>query len=562
MSSELDVRPGTDRAGRRAGAAAEGRGRGTPASLTRRSSRCTLCPAGCEVQAAGSGPDHWRGEPPNAAGAGLCPRGCCLPELLTDRRRIVSPLRRQDGRLVACDAAAACERIAAAARAGGIVIVLDGNLPVEEMLAAAAWCKAWPAAKLCLAIEPADRELLGGAEAGGAAYLAASELAACDGFLIVGDPFSANPTCSRGIFERRAANPRTPIVAIDPAGGAAAKFASLSVACAPGGEADALAAIAGGTGPAARALADCKKLAVLVAAEFGSTTDLRAVGELAGKVAASRGGGLAVQTVGANALAAVRIEQKLAALSLAAAMGGEVPLVAVGCDVLGMLGWDEGRVLAAAAGLPNATTEAAEVVLPLALSGEVAGTFLLDGAKAVEVGVLLPPPAGVPVPSALVAELARAAGVAAPAQRAATGIALERAEAAPPSAKGAAASARADGPQLLLTRSAMHSGCGSLTGWGSWQAASADLPELRVCPAVAGKLGIENLQVVSVGAGGPAVRARVRVAPETPGGVAVLSDGFPQCRRAVACRLDGGRFVHAAAAAAIASEESRHADAG
>ena len=45
-------------------------------------SRCTLCPAGCELGLAPAGPDTWRSEYPTGDEAGLCPRGSAMGELI------------------------------------------------------------------------------------------------------------------------------------------------------------------------------------------------------------------------------------------------------------------------------------------------------------------------------------------------------------------------------------------------------------------------------------------------------------------------------------------------
>ncbi|OPX23147.1 MAG: hypothetical protein B1H04_04010, partial [Planctomycetales bacterium 4484_123] len=199
-----------------------------------------LCPAGCELTLAPAGPDKWRAEYPLQAGQGLCPRGSALGELLAHGRRILTAGRRQGDRLEAVDLARAYKEIASAP-GDGLVVLLDGNVPCEHMVAAAACCRDWPNVQLCLVLEPAEEQLLLGAEASGAEYLSGATLAECDGFVLVGDVFAANPTCAKGIFDHRRQAPRTPIVVIDAAAGTAAKFATHRLDIRPGGEAAALA---------------------------------------------------------------------------------------------------------------------------------------------------------------------------------------------------------------------------------------------------------------------------------------------------------------------------------
>lgn len=517
------------------------------------SPRCTFCPAGCELALAPAGPDNWATEYPSQSGQGLCPRGSALGELLSRRQRIFSAARRRGQTSERLDLPSALRSVVEAAGEGEIVLLLDGNIPCEQMAAAAGWCSGWPRAKLCLVVEPADRQLLLGTEASGADYLADEDLKDCDGFVIVGDAFSANPRCSRGVFDRRQAETRTPIVAIDPASGSAAKFATHRVRTRPGREASVLAAVASaagveveGFGPdaagaepsaaeAGKAIARCRRLAVLVAAEHGRTASWRQIGFIAGRLAKALGGGVAPQTVGANALAAVRLEAKLSTISLAQALSqGPNLRVAIGCDVLGMLGQSDVEVFAAAAPFANCTTAAAEIILPLAMAGEYGGTYLLSGARPVDVRALMRAAAGVPSPAELVEALASAAGATRPQGEPAMPELARRAVEAPAPAPAPDLS----GKLLALGRQTIHAGCGTFTAHGSWQSAVEPLPELRICPADAAEAQIENLAVVTVSVNGQSLRAQARLAPELSSGTFVLPEGSAEARRLMPGRID------------------------
>ncbi len=515
--------------------------------------RCTFCPAGCRLSLSQAGPDNWKSEYPTEGGGGLCPRGSVVGELLGHSGRILWPARRGEGRRGPSDLASALKAIAGAADGREMVLLLDGNVSCEQMASAAAACSGWPQARLCLVVEPADHQLLLGAEASGAEYLSDEALKDCDGFVMIGDVFAANPMCSRGVFDRRKAEPRTPIVAIDSAAGSAAKFATHRVAVEPGMELSALQAVAAAAGAdvggegwdapagspsaavAGAAIAGCQRLAVIVAAEHGRTASWRQLGFAAGRLANALGGGIAPQTNGANALVAVRLAERLNTISLAEALSGEDQLrVAIGADVLGMLGRDDLEVFAAAAALPNRTTEHAQIVLPLAMSAELGGTYLLSGARKAQVAALVRPPAGVPSPAELVGALASAAGAAGP--RTVPGLPdLSRLSAGAPSP----AIAQSDpGGKLLLGRQSIHAGCGELTAHGSWQRAVQRLPELRICPQDAREAGIKNLTVVTVRANGQSVHARVRISPELQAGRFVLPEGSAEARRLVGGQID------------------------
>jgi len=521
-------------------------------------SRCTLCPATCEVQVAPKGPDTWRSEYPLENAGGVCPRGSSLAELLSCRSRILEPARRVSGRWVPCDFQSACREVIRSAAGKGVTILLDGNVAVEQLTAAAAWCMAWDAASLCLVGEPSEEQLLLGLEGSGAKYLDNDGLSTCDGFVVVGDAFSANPTCASAVFDRRASEPATPLVAIDPAAGKVSKFATHRIDTLPGMELATLAALIRAAGaeadvpttafcrdeisvaPSAKAagtaIADCSRLGVLIVAEYGRCNAWRQIGFLAGRLAEARGGGTAPQTNGANALAAVRLARKLGGISLASALSADDTVrVAVGCDVLGMLGLQQPVIAAAAAGLSNVTTDSAQVVLPVAMPGEIGGTYLSAGARTLNVEPALSAPAGVCGPAQVVAELARAAGVAAP-----VGVAEELAGDPLGQAEPGPAPAWSDPAPLvlLLGRQAIHAGCGELTSHGSWQRALQPEAELRMSPRDADAAGIGNLAFVTVRVGDAAVRARVRFAPELAPGVMVLPEGISVARRLIPSTID------------------------
>ncbi len=516
--------------------------------------RCTSCPAVCPLAVVQTAPDRWRTEYPDGEDGCLCPRGSALGDLVAHPRRLLAPRCRVDDRWQAVSETEALDRILAAA-GSGLTILLDGNLSCEQILAAAAWCKAWDQAQLSLVIEPADQQLLLGTEASGAEYLSGLSLPECDGFLIIGGALGANPACARGLLDRRKAEPATPLVVIDPGTGVAVKFATHRVDCPPGGELASLVAVAASAGvrggdlgqpsapqvPSATAagevLARCKRLGVLIAAEYGRTSLWREIGLLAGRLAKAKGGAVAVQTAGANALAAVRLAAALGTVPLAQALAaGPGMRVAIGCDVLGMLGWTEqGRMQAAAAALPNRTVELAEVALPLALAEETGGTVLGDGAQQFKTAALLAPPAGVLTAAGLVEAMARRAGVTARASLPQIDISSRITASEHPAVL---AGRDPDAPVLLLGRQAAHAGCGALTGFGAWQAAAHGEPDLDLAGEDAQRMGLKNRQVVSVRAGKRSVRARLRVASDLAPGVAVLSEGFAQSRALMPARID------------------------
>lgn len=544
--------------------------------------RCTLCPACCRLGAVRSGPDTWRVEPARTAGQGLCPRGSSLVDLMTHHRRIRQP--RVRGR--PAELRAALGALLEQAGDGGLTVLLDGTQAVEPLAAAAAWSRAWPALRLCFVLEPADEQLLLGLEASGARYLAHDDLEHADGFLIVGDAFSANPTVSRAVFNARARSAATPIVVLDPGAGPAAKFATHRIPVRPARELVALAALARAAGvktrpsfaalagwettsPAAAdglafcmgaapglptaesciaALRTCKRPVVLVAADYGRGPSWRALGFLLGHVAAKLSAAVAPQTRGANALAALRLGTRCGALSLAEALSAPGARLAIGCDPLGLVGWTEPPVTAAAAALPSPTTEAAEIVLPLALPGETGGLFHAGGAGPVRVAPLLPPPAGTPTAAQLLAALAAAANRPHPAALNGEDGSRRAEVPAPAAAPEIAEPAEC---VLLLAAGALHTAASALTGHCRWQAGLATASELRVAPARAQQWGLANLETVEVLVDGRSAPARVRVDPELDPFAVVLAEGQPALRRLLPGRIDAESGAVVAGPAAV-----------
>jgi hypothetical protein len=474
-----------------------------------------------------------------------------LGELISHPRRILWPKRR-DGRKQSISTLADATRgLIDSAGSGGIILLLDAAVPVEQMVAVGEWCKAWDRATLCLVCEPAEREMLLGVEAGGAEYLTESALEQCDGFVIIGDAFAANPMCSQGVFRRRAWEPRTPIVVIDAVPGTASSFATHRVEVSPCMELAALAAVAeaGGTSvdvpesvpidempsahAAGKAIAKCGRLGVLIAAEYGRSTQWKGIGYVASSMARDHGGGVAPQTSGANALAAVRVSETLGAVSLATALSREDAVwVAIGCDPMGMLGWEMG-ITGAAAALPNSTTSLADVVFPLAAPGEMGGTFLLSGDRSVTIDPAMKPPAGVAQPSELVGSLAKADGVRRPSPLPAVDC-TRRLEAPSPALQACEDPDAA----LLFCRQAMHDGCGSLTSHGGWQASFEPQPEVRLSPQQAAEAGVKEFGKITVRAGDRACRGTLRLDSRMSAGMVLVPQGFAAARALAPCHVD------------------------
>jgi len=500
-----------------------------------RLARCTLCPALCGLGLTWDGPDRPRVSYPSQAGTGLCPRGSALGDLLTAPGRIRWPRQRREGGTIDLKLSGAMSA-AAECLAGGATVLIDAaSLPIEQIVAAAEVAAAWKGVRLCAVVAPEDEQVLTGVEASGATYLADEDLTGCDGFVIIGNVFAANPRCARGVLDARKGNPRVPMVVIDSGGGVPESFASVRITCPAGGELDALQGE-----QVASAVQGCRKLGVIIAAEAGRGGFWARVGFLAGRLASARGGGVAVQTVGANALAALRLRASLGMISLAEAMtpsGGDEARVAIGVDVLGLLGWAGPPVTIAAAAVPNQTTASAELVLPVALPCEMGGTFIQAGTRPVTSAALLAPPAGVPTPAELLRMLAAAAGVRAGQADTKPVVPQRLAGPEPPEVAAPAI----DGSALVAAREAIHHADGALTAQAGWQGQLQPVPELRVSRQDAEALGVGDLAEVEVETESHRTTAKVRVVEYISPGTLAISEGHPQARRLLSYVIDADR---------------------
>lgn len=496
-------------------------------------SRCTLCPALCELELAWKGPDIPRVEYPRQSGKGLCPRGAAMGELLASPSRIRKAAI--SGRQVPMlDAVASiAERI----KDNGAIFFIDANLPLEEVVAVAETVSGWQQAELCLIGSPEDEQLILGLEASGAAYIAQEDLSQCDGFVVIGDVFATNPRCSRYVLDVLMSNRRAPMVVIDSSGSIVAKFARTLISCKPGEEIEALK-----SGELTAAVEPCKKLGVIVSAEPARGRIWRQLGFLAGQLAKSHGGGVAVQTAGANAIAAIRLNQqyKLTPLAEAVSPGVEKTRIAIGVDILGILDRLEVEVAVAAAAVPNETTKSAEIVLPVPLPCEMEGNFLQSGHRLTKVSALMPSPAGVPSVSELVKMIASSAGFKASAFSGKL-PALEPITIDAPAALAESAGVFDDdagSKTLTMFRQSTHHYAGTLTSQASWQGKGNSPFQVRINPADAAELGLKDLDTVRLETKSAGTVAQVQVVEHIPAGTLAVPEGYPQGRRLIRYEID------------------------
>ncbi len=523
--------------------------------------RCNFCSLGCYVSLAESAQEEVRPEydhdvPPMRKG--VCGRGNMTAELLRHPRRCISARIAEHGLIHEAKLDEAVKTAAGAVWSDGGTLLIDGNLPCED-IATAIKLAASSAGKISARVflPPEDESALEGFAASGAKLFTPENLVECDAFLIVGDAFGTHPVISRPIHDARRKNPRMPLVVVDSARGHTSIFASALVTVRPGGESRVLAAIAAACGVAdlgmlapipndagapagdvanaARAVAGAKKLGVILRAEPGKASNWDQAVFLAGKIAEAKGGGVALCLTYGNAMGAYRLA-KMAGVPVGASVQAANTLIALGGDPATAMMKEEAatlhalRTLVAANSMPVATMEMAHVALPLAFNFEAGGTTITGSGEIVRVEWVADAPGQAVLPGVLVEELAKSLGI----QGIVRDVNREDLEAVP-SAEAAKITARPHpalaaagmGEDVLVTQSdSVHFHTGSLTSMCAWPAYWAPEPVVTIGAKEGESLGVIAGDRVRIITAEGRCEARADVSKAQPTGVAAVSGGF------------------------------------
>lgn len=529
--------------------------------------RCNLCSLGCFLSVARSAhgymaPEYRHDVPPLRRGA--CNRGNMTPDLMEHVRRVLSARFTDVKKPADVPLEPAFGRIADEVRASGATLVIDGNLPCEDIaagLALAAGSKGKIAPVVYLPAE--DEAVLDGLAAANTKFMTPEELAGCDALLIVGDAFATHPVISKPVHDLRRRNPRLPLIVVDSLVGRTEIFANLPLLVKPGTESRVLGAMALGAGvsglgamaedaskvagaagvsaealsAAVRAVAGAKKLGVIVRAEIGKATDWDRVGLLAGLIAGAKGGGVAACLTYGNAMGACRLSHTAGA--------GPAPasetMIVLGTDIASVLSegecaatMDRVKMLVAAGALPSPTTDAANVVLPMAFNFESGGTTVTGSGEIIAVDSIVDPPGDAKPAGELARILAEMLGIAGVERKvdakrfehmplANAKAIIERVESLP-------AEPRLGEFAAVTHSDAIHFHTGSMTGLMAWPQWMAPAPTVLMNSADAEALGIEAGERVIVESSEGQGEAKAELAKGHARGVVAVSSGFAAMR--------------------------------
>lgn len=407
---------------------------------------CSLCcPAGVAFDDYGLTAPEYPGHTA-AARRGLCARGHYIAELAGHPGRLDRGLVRGPSAPKAVAPSEALRQAAAALASARneTAVVLDGNLPCEELAAAVRSAReGLGIARVTLYIPPSDEAVLRGLAASSATRIGERELGDCDVILAVGDPFATHPVVASSVLDALAKARGRRLAVIDSVQGKTSRFAADFCQVRPGGETAALAglllALDAGSGAAAGALpgldipaaaamagvapgrlealaatlSKAQRLAVLVALHEGRCAATSAAAALAGKLAEARGGATCPLLTYGNAAGAWRLATALKTAPLAQlvadlALGRVRQLIVLGTDLLGALprlDLGSAEIVLCAAPLPTATTARAAFVVPMAFWFEIGGTVLDGAGGRRRAGAVARPRGGALSPSGILAAL-------------------------------------------------------------------------------------------------------------------------------------------------------------
>jgi len=527
--------------------------------------------------------------------APCCSRAGVLAELLSHRRRLTAGYVRQDGELrpvLPDEAVSRAAEVLSRSNAERVGLLVDGNMSLEAVAALVVPSAAAGAASTVY-LPSSDSDALEGVAASGASFADAGSYESAGVVVAVGDVFASQPVRARAVldFLRRRRGNR--LYVIDSIPTRTSGFASSFIQVPPDGFVGALAALAqklgvkkpeelkslaSETGNSSRldeltaALKEDASPVIVVSPQLGRASDWAAVSALCGLAAVASGGSVAVATSCAAAFGSRQLALKLNAKSPAALADMELDaLVVAGLDPVSALG-SVGRLLVskarwvcAMAAMPNATTDEADVVIPLGFPFESTGHVSPAPGRTVDVRAALEPPAGAFQPQQVAQALCRAMSQ----------LDLQEPDwhidqAAPAAGRDLAAILSAarvadfdpDGLALIGTMSPVGFGDGSVFRQCAWPQNVQPEAEVVVSAGDAQRLGLSAGRMVEVVAGDVRERALLAVDELLPAGVACVDVSFPAGRRLLSWSVDAESDRIIAAGRAVTIEAVAEANNG
>ena len=539
---------------------------------------CSLCcPVAVELPAGDAPLTEFADGAPLTQGR-LCYRGHFVSELLAHPQRLTSAAVRNGQALHPCaqqDALAQVAQRLRSARPGDIMVLIDGNLPCEDIVAGLSFARdALPGCRSAVYLPANDEATLAGLADVRPPMADPAELEGSDFVLVTGDPFASHPTIARSVLDAKGAARGHKLIVVDGIRGRTARFAQPFIQTRVGGQLAAVAAIAASAGVdvsdvvdtgdvsrmaeaagvslsdirAAAALTEAESPVIILSLPVGSGADARRIAGLAARMAQKKGSLLPLMTYG-NAAGAYRLARAHGALSTAEAVAairdGRVRcLLNVGAPLAEAVPatWMQAALsrlefVASAGPMPSAMDSYADVTLPIGCWFESDGTVVDGVGQQSALSELLPPPRGACRARDLFEQLGRRiANVAintavadVPALASGQGTLQPVAITADDSADGMLVTIRADGTGFAD---------GGITRRCAWPRAMEACPAVRLNPADAAAISVETKDVIRVATEHGSAEVRAFVTADVPAGVAALSPNFPQCLALLGCEVD------------------------
>ncbi len=569
--------------------------------------RCTLCSLGCEVQLEEYALRSWRPVPTCDQNGRMCARGQMLGDLLGQPARVYRAKGRSGEVRTSEVLRGLAERLRRRADGGGrLVVWLDGNVAVEDLAAAHAYClRRDGPTRLLVHLPPHELGAVEGLDIGGVPQTAPSFWPLADAFLVVGNPLATHPPTASRLMRWGRERADTPMVVIDSAPGVVGGFAQHKLLCRPGYEYWVVTAVVVSAGldaarmslpeqsllrriihdsgvqaeridRAAEQLRSAHHPAVVIAPASGSAERWRALSATAAGWVKQRKGMASVLTGSANALAVSRYARQHGIASWAENCNegeGEPNdlLLVIGFDPSSGYpqgGWQpavkRSREVIFAGAFPPFDDRWADWIVPMAIPGaEVGGTYVFADGQRHRVDPLMAPPTGALSVRDLFGDLAT--------EEAARGSEHRPEKVCTPAIRDEDLMSRVGGSSLEVPSAPILNGNGGwpvvliadpvqyfdgqMTRHARWIKASKVLPELHVSPADAATMGMKAGQIVKLVDKDREALVRLAVARDQPEVGGCLAERSPRAAPAgwlavSGCfsevrRLASWRFDHA-----------------
>jgi anaerobic selenocysteine-containing dehydrogenase len=482
----------------------------------------------------------------------LCARAFGIGTLMAHPKRSNLAACRTNGalRTASIDQAIAAtgERIEADA---ATAIIVDGSYPTPAIEAVLSLASEAADTVGAVFLPPADAAMLAGLEAAGWTR-GSMPGESNDAVLVIGDAFASHPPVARHVLDAKHAARGRQLLVVSPLAGGTAAFATRRAIVPPGGEAALLLDVArrleadvpsvAGDGeadarevePIVEGLRGAKSPAIVLAQLDGTTPNGHIAACAAAAIAAKLDAPLLPLFTYGNALGAWQAASASGSTPLADIVQQTVEgtiqnLILVGVDPVAALAGLGEQMLdgiewtAAAAPFANATTERADVVLPLGLWCEEDGEATLPTEGAVALSAVAPPAGGALTVSELVARLREAVPRDAGNRTQAPAQDTPSWQVIPPR--------EGNGMTLVGRGDVFGFADGALTAFSPWSAAARPEPTVAIHPDDYKRAELAGARRATVTTPAGQMDIAVECTEDVPRGVAAVPVDLPQTRR-------------------------------